>query len=76
MRPRFSVSTFSIPAQAVYSQPSDSTAASFTGMVNSSSHSSGRVVGKPEVMALVPINALIVHVDFKCSSVATVQQTP
>jgi hypothetical protein len=46
MLARFSVSTFSIPAQAVYSQPSDSTPASSTGMVNSSSHSSGRVVGK------------------------------
>jgi DNA-binding winged helix-turn-helix (wHTH) protein/TolB-like protein/Tfp pilus assembly protein PilF len=40
MLARFSVSTFSIPAQAVYSQPSDSTPASFPGMVNSSSHSS------------------------------------
>jgi hypothetical protein len=51
MLARFCVSTFSIPAQAVYSQPSNSSPASFTGMVNSSSHSSGRVVGKPEVIA-------------------------
>jgi hypothetical protein len=51
MLARFSVSTFSIPAQAVYSQPSDSTA-SFTGMVNSWSHSSGRVVGNPYLTGL------------------------